>query len=259
MEPRANSLNSASLSNSADALDSAHPTESRATSVTQNELEMLTSFFSSDEVPPDTMDLQELDGFLTAIASAPSILMPSMWLPALYGDDEAFADGDRARMPNAVIVRLLNEIADALQRGESFGPLGQPDATDAPRWARGYVAGARLDARWRNDDMGAALLFPLGVLSGLFKLSPEDIAAAGEDRQAELQDHLEVDGDPEHGAPTPYYETLDEATVALYRYWRRHRTRLSGPRRRRVATVHQPCLCGSGAAYSRCCGRQRLS
>ncbi|MCB9653335.1 MAG: SEC-C domain-containing protein, partial [Deltaproteobacteria bacterium] len=175
--------------------------------------------------------------------------------------------GEGARTSNAVIVRLLNEISDALQRGEAFGPLGQPEPADAPKWARGYVAGARLDARWRNDDMGAALLFPFGVLSGLFTLSPEDMEAAQRERDAEdakAEEIVAAPATPEKSAPAPdvsvpYYDVIDQATTALYRYWRRHRVRLSGPRRRRVATVHQPCFCGSGAAYSRCCGRARLS
>jgi len=56
-------------------------------------LEALHAFLSSDQSPLDSMMLSDLDGFLTAIAIGPEIVMPSEWLPLIGGNDEpVFAD-----------------------------------------------------------------------------------------------------------------------------------------------------------------------
>ena len=166
------------------ALNPAESIDAEGARVSQQELDMLTSFFASDEVPADTMDLQELDGFLTAIASAPSVLMPSMWLPALYGDDEAFADGEGARTSNAVVARLLNEISDALQRVRLSVRLDNPNP---PMRRNGRVAmwPERASTHGGAMTIWARRSFPFGVLSGLFTLSPEDMEAAQRERDAE--------------------------------------------------------------------------
>jgi len=45
------------------------------------ELDELEGFLASDLVPQDCMDLEMLDGFLTAIVSGPDSVQPSEWLP----------------------------------------------------------------------------------------------------------------------------------------------------------------------------------
>ena len=62
--------------------------------LTDEELEFLDSFLlerfdGEDEVlgrDEGVVCLSELDGFLTAIVSGPTTVMPSEWLPALWGE-----------------------------------------------------------------------------------------------------------------------------------------------------------------------------
>ena len=49
--------------------------------LTDAELDELEAFLASDAVPQDCMDLEMLDGYLTAIASGPESIQPSEWLP----------------------------------------------------------------------------------------------------------------------------------------------------------------------------------
>ena len=50
------------------------------------ELDELEVFLASDAVPQDCMDLEMLDGFLTAIVSGPESIQPSEWLPQVWSD-----------------------------------------------------------------------------------------------------------------------------------------------------------------------------
>jgi len=67
------------------------------------ELDELEGFLASDLVPPDCMDLEMLDGFLTAIVSGPESVQPSEWQPLYAAQDardwmfpiEALAFGDQ--------------------------------------------------------------------------------------------------------------------------------------------------------------------
>src|SRR3954452_17254859 len=52
------------------------------------DLEALDQFLMSDASPEDCMQLSDLDGFLTGIAIGPELVMPSEWLPAIWGGDE---------------------------------------------------------------------------------------------------------------------------------------------------------------------------
>jgi uncharacterized protein len=51
------------------------------------DLKALDRFLMSDRSPPESMMLSDLDGFLTGIAVGPELLMPSEWLPLIFGGD----------------------------------------------------------------------------------------------------------------------------------------------------------------------------
>ena len=50
------------------------------------ELDELEAFLASDSVPQDCMDLEMLDGFLTAVVSGPDVVQPSEWLPQVWSE-----------------------------------------------------------------------------------------------------------------------------------------------------------------------------
>ena len=91
-------------------------------------LDALDAFLSSDQSPPDSMMLSDVDGFLTAIAIGPELIMPSEWLPVIWGDDEPVFT-DEAQM-QAVLgseqsLPFCCAQADTLQ--ESLSPVGADD------------------------------------------------------------------------------------------------------------------------------------
>jgi hypothetical protein len=48
---------------------------------------ILDRFLLSDRAPPDSMGLSDLDGFLTGIVIGPELIMPSEWMPVIWGGD----------------------------------------------------------------------------------------------------------------------------------------------------------------------------
>jgi len=155
-------------------------------------LDALDASLSSGQSPPDSMMLSDLDGFLTAIAIGPELVMPSEWLPVIWGDDEPVFT-DEAQMP-AVLGGILcryNQIQREIMDG-SFAPILWSDAdgtVGGTDWAEGFMQGVELRAtKWERlfrSDEGAGLIFPILALCGdengesLLGLEPE-----GEDRMA---------------------------------------------------------------------------
>ena len=62
------------------------------------DLAVLAAFLASDAAPT-AMQLAELDGFLTGIVTGPELIMPSEWLPLVWGGDDPVFEtaGDAAK------------------------------------------------------------------------------------------------------------------------------------------------------------------
>jgi len=155
-------------------------------------LDALDGFLSSDQSPPESMMLSDLDGFLTAIAIGPELIMPSEWLPVIWGDDEpVFTDEAQMQAVLGGILSRYNQIRHEIANG-TFEPILWSDADGTvigTDWAEGFMQGVSLRAtKWerlfRSED-GVGLIFPILALCGdengesLLGLEPE-----GEDRMA---------------------------------------------------------------------------
>ena len=93
------------------------------------ELDSLEGFLASDSVPQDCMDLEMLDGFLTAIVSGPESIQPSEWLPQVWSDggrtsNPAFADNEQAQRIMGLVLRHMVGIQRTLSESPTrFKPL----------------------------------------------------------------------------------------------------------------------------------------
>ena len=61
-------------------------------SVSDADLDLLDAYLLSDQSPPECLLLSDLDGFLTGIAIGPEVVMPSEWLPHVWGGEEPVFD-----------------------------------------------------------------------------------------------------------------------------------------------------------------------
>ncbi|MCP4445992.1 MAG: UPF0149 family protein [Myxococcales bacterium] len=192
---------------------------------------------------PDSMLLPQAHGFLTAIVSAPTMIMPSTWQPMLIGKPE-FESIEQAKHIIGLVMRLYNQILTDLNDGREIGPLDS-DSGAVGLWCSGYLLSARMDDEWCDDVYGITKLFPFGLLAGEFDLTGE------ENGDGEIIDD-----------PSPYLEkclaALPSIVLELHEYWiawRRENTPSRTIRRSSKVGRNEPCSCGSGLKFKKCCGR----
>ena len=70
----------------------------------------LDAWLSSEDAPPECMLLSDLDGFLTGIIVGPDFIPPNEWLPAILGGEAPqFADAGQAQAVIGAIMGRYNE------------------------------------------------------------------------------------------------------------------------------------------------------
>lgn len=219
------------------------------------DLDALDDYLMSDHAPDDSMGLSDLDGFLTGIVVGPELILPSEWLPVIWGGDEPVFDStDEARSVLGTIMGRYNEIIRSLDADPVAytpiyweGPSGGVIAPDliAADWAEGFVDAMQLrpDA-WESlfkDPQGGILLMPILTLGS----------------GSEGASFLEIDPVKDVDLLVEAAGHIPDCVVGIHAFWKERRRRpaagTSRPKGPKVGR-NDPCLCGSGRKYKRCCG-----
>ncbi len=221
--------------------------------LTDAELDRLGDFLKSCK-GGKAMNLEELDGFFSALIAGPEPVMPSEYNREVFGGEMSevveFASLDEANEILGLLMRHWNKIASTLYKGEIHIPLiFEDDKGDlhGNDWARGFMRGMHLRhdgwAELVNDDERGGCLIPTLAL------------------------YHEHDEDPEMRTdpitPDKREQVIAGMAVGLlgaYKYFREQRegdlevdapeSRPSTPKIGR----NDPCPCGSGKKYKKCCG-----
>lgn len=94
--------------------------------------------------------LSDLDGFLTGLAIGPELVMPSEWLPVVWGGEEpVFADEGEAQAVMGGIFSRYNQILRQVEDG-TFEPIfwtASDGTVIAADWAEGFVQAVGLWAK----------------------------------------------------------------------------------------------------------------
>jgi uncharacterized protein len=186
------------------------------------DLDALDGYMMSDRAPDAGMGLSDLDGFLTGVVVGPELILPSEWLPVIWGGQEPeFETQDEMRTVLGTIMGRYNEIATCFNTDpDEFnpvfweGPQGEVIASD---WAGGFLDAVALRPEaWEPliEDEGAGILMaPLFLLNGDMKIA--DNAADENELFAEASDMI----------PT--------CVAGIHEFWRSYRSPPSGRGRRR--------------------------
>jgi len=149
-------------------MNEAHEINELNEPLTDAEYDELEAFLGSGAVPKDCMDMEMLDGFLTAIVSGPELIQPSEWLPVLWSDSQrsvspVYANNEQAQRILTLIMRLQQSIRRTLEESPTrFKPLlyhAEPEMNDdgppeGSAWCEGYMTAALL----RESDWEALYL-----------------------------------------------------------------------------------------------------
>ena len=211
---------------------------------------------------PDACSLEELDGLICALVTAPVDVPASDWLPAAMGAEvPEWATPDEAQRMIGLLMRHWNTVRDGFREDWSdvddedgpdrlyFPMLDEPKHSGHPLaegWARGFRAGldwledAHIDALEEDDECLALVSLVAAFDSGEKKMGE---TFTHEEREKML---------PGMVASLQY----------LYGFWQRYRRVVDAPRvpfrAENMPGRNDVCFCGSGKKYKKCCGAVTL-
>lgn len=190
------------------------------------DLEELAAYLDSDQSPDDCMGLSDLDGFLTGIVVGPELIMPSEWLPVIWGDEEPeFESTAQAETIIGLIMGRYNEIATGFTSDpEKFEPIfwrrptGETIVMD---WAAGFLDAVELHrAAWEplfSHRKAKLLIEPLLIL--------------GDDGE---HDHERDAGDRWKEFYASRSDVIPNCVIGIYNFWKDYQGRKKPqPRRER--------------------------
>ena len=208
------------------------------------------------------MNLEQIDGFLAALVCGPEEVSQSEYLSEIWGDnivnENAFASQGILQDLVTLITRHRDVIAYTLQSGDVYTPLlleDQHGIACGNGWANGFVRGMELRKNdWAtlvSDDENGGSLVPIFALAHEHDPDPE-MRSYDKPVSPELREKLII------GAAA--------GVIRIYRYFQGQRFTAtdaigdSNAYRRSTTKVgrNEPCPCGSGKKFKRCCGRITL-
>jgi uncharacterized protein len=205
--------------------------------------------------------LEQLDGFLAALICGPGTVLPSEYLPVIWGARIVLEGTFKAQplLHNflSLIMRHWNAIADTLHSGDVYLPLLLEDETGifhANDWANGFLRGMEFrKEEWAdllNDEQHGGWLVPIFALAHENSLD-EVMRPYKEPVSAEMREKLIVG--------------IAAGVTGIYRHFQTQRfiekEQLGGTTVRRIAPKvgrNDPCPCGSGKKFKQCCGNITL-
>ncbi|MDC6168887.1 UPF0149 family protein [Paucibacter sp. XJ19-41] len=225
-------------------------------SLSDEELDELERFLL-DLDAEECMTLDRLDGFLHALAIGPETVMPNQWLPKVWGQ----ADGamlppvdsmDQANQLLGLVMRHFNSIVSGFEHSPPvlapFWPTVDYGATgefeDAEMWAYGFTEGVKLSqAAWQalfEHPDGPRWYRPIGLLGAdAFSADQDELTRTPEQRAALAME-------------------IEESLMRIHAFWLPLRHAVAERRQaRRMGTKvgrNDPCPCGSGKKFKKCCG-----
>jgi uncharacterized protein len=210
--------------------------------LTEKEINWLSGFLESGQVPVTAMPFVKLDGFFTALVIGPTTVMPSVYLPVIWGTEDGsgpvwdsleqlhYFMGLLTKHWNAITARR-NADARHLPHIEYFADLALGKS-----WAEGFAAGMTLSAAaWdsliKNEKEGETALHILGLAMDDGTRVPDETRAA-------------------------IIEEIPDTLREIASFWRAAPASRSSkpPSRSRKIGRNEPCPCGSGKKYKKCCG-----
>jgi uncharacterized protein len=212
-----------------------------------DEMQWLRAFLEDEIVPPDTMRLEALDGFLTGLAAGPGVVPQDEWWPRIWsegGEQPEYETETQEPYVRALVDRHLETIRRRLAAGRHEPPIDENSAPEAvEEWAFGFATATTVRAgSW--DPIGKHKQAALAVASISLLIPPHP-----DDEEDEGFEPLDDD------ARRTIVGNLPHLIRMVHAFWHGQPVQpLIEPRRSQKIGRNEPCPCGSGRKYKKCCG-----
>ncbi|WP_370305927.1 UPF0149 family protein [Sinimarinibacterium flocculans] len=217
------------------------------------EIDELQSFLDGEALQGKAMDPCMLEGFAAALVIGPHVVMPSQWMAWVWDKDDGehspeFESAEQANRIIGLVMRLNNTVARAFMEDPvTFEPMYRRDAIwDARDWCAGFLLGLQ----FAEEQWLALQREQMGWFTPFVMLGDDEMYAAASGPEAIRR----------------WEASVPAALVQMHAYWRERRGALPTedydldlvpePFRRPEPKVgrNEPCPCGSGRKFKKCCG-----
>jgi uncharacterized protein len=217
----------------------------KAVRLTKDEHDWLAGFLVSRQAPDSAMSFETLDGFFTALVIGPEMVPPSEYLAEIWGTDgggPAWDGTEQAEYFLSLLMKHWNAIALRREANAKHMPHLEPFGAALPgeEWADGFLAGIDLRAdAWQplfDDRRADQIVFSILALTS--------------DAPDEVRERFTL------GMRKTALEQLPETVQMIAAYWRdpKRANPRHGPVRSPKVGRNEPCPCGSGLKFKKCCG-----
>ena len=229
---------------------------------TDPDLDRLHDLLNAIPAERDGMTVAALDGYVAALIVCPDVILPSEWLPGVWGGEHEFADVDEAEATIAAVMEHYNRIARELaERPEDYAPVMEIDPNGGETlwepWIDGFERAMRLrpDA-WEeialSDDEEASASIRMIVALNDFYYGRSELTEEAEDEFDRMAPGLIPEFVRNLNAWTKSRQIgKSESRDTGYRAGF---DRDDPPSFGRKVGRNEPCPCGSGRKYKRCGG-----
>lgn len=189
------------------------------------------------------MSVEKLDGFFAALHISTELIMPKDCFSYIFGEDGPdFSSLDEAQKVLDLIIGLWNDIAQRFQE-ELFFPLLKEEMYESPGindWAQGFLDGVKFSQGFQellDDETKEGHLVPLLFFAYEHDENPE---LRPDPMDAEKKEKI--------------FQHMVASVNVMYRYNLQFRQKapVSKPKSIKVGR-NDPCRCGSGKKFKKCC------
>jgi uncharacterized protein len=212
--------------------------------LSESELTWLQNYLDTlSQTNAECMTLETLDGLFCALIINPVMAKPADWMNTIFGQKRAIASEEELERVMMILIRYWNHISSLIEKSETYLPrVMEYDENDpinrlAKQWAIGFHIGldyCRKD--WDDflkDEKNAPFLAPFLLL--------------------EIGDHSGEKGEALTYEKRKELLAMIPAIVhRLFHYWVEKTTTDKKETKPKVGR-NDPCPCGSGKKYKKCC------
>ena len=203
------------------------------------------------------LSISDLDGFLTAIASGPLMIMPSQWMPEIWGGEQYqpnWESENQLKQFMACVFEMMNSNTDYLtEHPENFQAIflesirENKTYTIVDDWCEGYVKAVKLDSLgWLSaPKLIQEQLAHIGVFA--YEEHYDMLAQLSDDGIEKLQANIEPAVRKIHA----YF--LKQRAIEMTLPKNQPNTNQQVVRSDTKIGRNDPCICASGKKFKKCC------